>query len=94
MAASNMALSVADGGHKYAISAASSPITPTSLLAEMFDGMQQVCVCLCVCVRVCVCVSVCLCVCMSVCLCECVCVFVCVCACVCVCVLMCVSMFV
>ena len=42
MAANNMALSVADSGHKYAISASSSPITPTSMLAEMFDGMQQV----------------------------------------------------
>ena len=42
MAANSMALSVADGGHKYAISASSSPIAPTSMLAEMFDGMQQV----------------------------------------------------
>ena len=58
MAASNMALSVADGGHKYAISAASSPLTPTSMLAEMFDGMQQVCVCVCVCMYVCVYVCV------------------------------------
>ena len=42
MAANNMALSVADSGHKFAMSASAAPIAPTSMLAEMFDGMQQV----------------------------------------------------
>ena len=42
MAANNMALSVADSGHKFAMTVASSPIAPTSMLAEVFDGMQQV----------------------------------------------------
>ncbi|XP_065906804.1 presequence protease, mitochondrial-like isoform X4 [Dysidea avara] len=42
MTANNMALSVADNGHRFAISSSSSPLTPTSVLGEMFSGMQQV----------------------------------------------------
>ena len=38
MTANNMALSVADNGHRFAI----SPLTPTSVLGEMFSGMKQV----------------------------------------------------
>ena len=42
MAANNMALIVADSGHKFAMSASTASIAPTGMLAEMFDGMQQV----------------------------------------------------
>ena len=42
MTANNMALSVVGNGHRFAICASSSPLTPTSVLNEMFSGMQQV----------------------------------------------------
>ena len=42
MTANNMALSVADNGHRFAISVSSSPLTPSSVLGELLSGIQQV----------------------------------------------------
>ena len=40
--ASDMAMSIADSGHAYAMSAAASNLTPAGRFGELFGGMSQV----------------------------------------------------
>lgn len=42
MLAADMANSVADSGHAYAMSYSSSQLTPAAALTEKFSGLQQV----------------------------------------------------
>ena len=41
--ASDMAMSIADSGHAYAISSAASSLTPAGRFGELFGGISQVC---------------------------------------------------
>ena len=42
MTANNMAVSVADNGHRFAVSVSSNPLKPSSVLGELLSGMQRV----------------------------------------------------
>ena len=49
MSASALAMSVADSGHTYAMSAAAATMNPAAELAEIFGGLTQVsitCICM------------------------------------------------
>ena len=43
MLSSNLAISIADSGHRYAMMSASSGLSPAAQLTEMFSGLTQVC---------------------------------------------------
>ena len=42
MSASSLAMSVADNGHAYAMTAASSTLSPAAQLSETYGGLSQV----------------------------------------------------